>query len=466
MTGLHVQEIANAPDIERVFLTLSEGDTPFFLDSALMGKGLGGISLLGSEPFVVISSRGREVTIREKGNSETLIADPIEALRKTLSRHRVSSPGASVPFPCGGVGFFAYEFGRQFESLPERVLDDLGFPEMFFAFYDYALVFDHVNDRTYAVGANVEKRSSGDLRKRVEARTRSIFEKCPSVQVPQVPPAQATITPDCNFTKSEYINAIERAKRYISAGDIYQVNLSQRFTVPVPEKPAALYLRLRDYNPAPFSAYLDFGEGAALSTSPERFMKLTGRRAETRPIKGTMPRREGDLDFNRAMREKLLESEKDAAELAMIVDLERNDLGRVSEYGSVEVTRHREIEEYATVYHLVSTVESKLRPGEDALSLIRASFPGGSITGAPKIRAMEIIDELEPTARSVYTGSIGYLGFDGNMDMNIAIRTTLVKSGRAYFQFGGGIVADSDPESEYEETLHKGKAIFRALGAS
>jgi para-aminobenzoate synthetase component 1 len=243
------------------------------------------------------------------------------------------------------------------------------------------------------------------------------------------------------------------------------VNLSQRFETGLAVPPAELYRRLRQANPAPFAAYLALdGEGAAvLSSSPERFLKVVGRRVETRPIKGTRPRGRTEGD-DRRLADELLASPKDSAELTMIVDLERNDLGRVCDYGSVVVAEHKAIEAYASVFHLVSTVEGTLHGGHDLVDLVKATFPGGSITGAPKIRAMEIIDELEPTQRSVYTGSIGYIGLDGAMDLNIAIRTILVRDGRAYFQVGGGIVADSEPAAEYQETLDKGRRLFAALG--
>jgi para-aminobenzoate synthetase component 1 len=269
-----------------------------------------------------------------------------------------------------------------------------------------------------------------------------------------------------NFTKDKYLTAIRRAKAYIAAGDIYQVNLSQRFSGPLPVPPFDLYTRLRARNPAPFAAFLDFGEMQILSSSPERFLQVEARtrQVRTRPIKGTRPRGntpEQDADLGR----ELLLSEKDRAELVMIVDLERNDLGRVCETGSVHVPELMVLERDPTVHHLVSTVAGRLPPERNRMDLLRAMFPGGSITGAPKIRAMEIIAELEPTRRGVYTGSIGWLGFTGDMDLNIAIRTFVVRDGMAHFQVGGGIVADSDPEEEYEETLHKGRALMEALGS-
>jgi para-aminobenzoate synthetase component 1 len=270
--------------------------------------------------------------------------------------------------------------------------------------------------------------------------------------------------PRSNFTRDEYLCAVRRAKDYIAAGDIFQVNLSQRFESATDATPLDLYAALRAANPAPFAAYLPVDGGAILSSSPERFLRVAGRHVETRPIKGTRPRRAGDDAFNERMRRELLASAKDRAELTMIVDLERNDLGRVCSYGSVRVTEPIVLEEYPTVFHLVTTVEGDLHEGRGLVDLLKAAFPGGSITGAPKIRAMEIIDELEPTRRSVYTGAIGYIGLDGSADLNIAIRTILLAQGRALLQVGGGIVADSDPEAEYQETLDKARALVQALG--
>jgi para-aminobenzoate synthetase component 1 len=265
-----------------------------------------------------------------------------------------------------------------------------------------------------------------------------------------------------NFTKDEYLDAVRKAKEYIAAGDIYQVNLSQRFSTGIDGDPFVLYRRLHRINPAPFGCFLDYGGVTVVGASPERFLRLRGRRVETRPMKGTRPRGKSP-DEDRYLKQELLNSRKDQAELVMIVDLERNDLGRVCDYGSVRVRTLRALETYATVFQTTASVLGRLRRDRDRIDLLRACFPGGSVTGAPKIRAMEIIEEIEPTRRGIYTGSIGYLDFGGNLDMNIAIRTMVCKNGRVYFQVGGGIVADSDPEEEYEETLVKSKALIEAL---
>ncbi len=255
---------------------------------------------------------------------------------------------------------------------------------------------------------------------------------------------------------------MEKARQYIIDGDIFEVNLSQRFETELDITPYELYQRLRRINPAPFASYLDFDEVKVVGTSPERFLRVCGDRVETRPIKGTRPRGKTPEEDQKLASE-LVKSVKDRAENMMIVDLERNDLGRVCCFGTVRVTELAILEVYPTVFHLTSTVVGRLRDGKNSIDLLKATFPGGSITGAPKVRAMEIIDELEPTRRSIYTGCIGYLGFNGDMDLNIVIRTLMVKGGRAYFQVGGAVVYDSDPESEYQETLDKAKALIKAL---
>ncbi|MFH1485142.1 MAG: aminodeoxychorismate synthase component I, partial [Chloroflexota bacterium] len=265
-----------------------------------------------------------------------------------------------------------------------------------------------------------------------------------------------------NFEHRAYIGAVERAREYICAGDIFQVNISQRFDAPLSIPPYDLYRELRAINPAPFACYLNLDEVAVVSSSPERFLRLSGDRVETRPIKGTRPRGKTPSE-DELMAQQLAASAKDKAEHVMIVDLERNDIGRVCRYGTVRVGELMALEKYATVFHLTSTVEGRLRREKGRIDLLKACFPGGSITGAPKVRSMEIIEELEPTKRSVYTGSIGYLSFSGDMDLNIAIRTILMTQGRAYFQVGGAIVYDSEPEAEYQETLDKAKALIQAV---
>ena len=435
---------------------------PFFLDSALKMPRIGRYSMLGSEPFLVMTSRGQDIQITKDGHTLTEDGNPFHTLRDllatwTLPRH------TDVPFVGGAVGYLSYDLGHFIERLPCTTVDDIGLPELHMALHDTALVYDHHEERAWIVAAELDV--SG--RDPAEMRASRLMERLLAS-----PPPSPSVTEEnqsgeirCNFTKEEYLRAVQRAKDYIAAGDIFQVNLSRRFETTLTLPPDELYLKLRAINPAPMAAYFAFDNCAVVSASPERFIKVRGRHAETRPIKGTRQRGADDVE-DCALAEELLASEKDNAELAMIVDLERNDLGRVCSYGSVQVTEERVLESFPTVHHLVATVEGELHEGHDLVGLLRATFPGGSITGAPKIRSMEIIDELEPTRRSLYTGAIGYLGFDGSMDTNIVIRTFLIKGQKAYFQAGGGIVADSDLTGEYDETTHKARALLQAVSGN
>lgn len=423
---------------------------PALLESAQHNVPFGRWSVLCWNPFKRVTCRGRSVEVEElrSGTRRVTEEDPFRVLSREFEPIRTAAPGGfEVPFAGGAVGYFSYDLRHRIERLPHRVARDVPIPEFILCFYDSALVFDHRRGVTTWVG--------------MQGAEPALPEPASS--------APASVEPvrlESNFTPADYLSAVGRAKDYIAAGDIFQVNLSQRFSGDCPSNGLAVYSRLRRINPAPFAAYLRYPGFEVMSSSPERFLLVEGDRVTTRPIKGTRPRREGDPAFNRAMRRELQGSGKDHAELTMIVDLERNDLGRVCRYGTVQVEEHAAIEEYPTVFHLVSTVAGDLyRARHDEFSLVRATFPGGSITGAPKIRAMEIVEELEPHARGVYTGAIGYVSCHGRMDLNIAIRTLVRANERVYAQVGGGIVADSDPVLEYEETLHKGRALFQALNA-
>jgi len=427
----------------------------FFLDSRLPDGRLGRFSFLGADPVLVASAKGRSLLLRHHGSEQRSNGNPFSLLRDILDRHRIPPAPSPVPFVGGLVGFLAYDLCHFVERLPRTAADDIDLPDMHFGLYDHIAAYDHLAEQWYAASLRGEQGIA-----RIDAL---LANAEPDTRFAHLPASAQPIA--ANFSRDAYLRAIRRAKDYIAAGDIFQVNLSQRFQTSVALPPPELYRRLRQANPAPFAAYIALEEcaGAVLSSSPERFLKVAHGRVETRPIKGTRPRAAApDEDARQAA--ELLASPKDAAELTMIVDLERNDLGRVCDYGSVVVTEHKTLEAYASVFHLVSTVEGRLHKTRDLVDLLKASFPGGSITGAPKVRAMEIIDELEPTQRSVYTGSIGYIGLDGAADLNIAIRTILMHQGRAFFQVGGGIVADSDPPAEYQETLDKGQRLFQALG--
>lgn len=444
----------------QAFQSLLDRPYSFFLDSGLGRERLGRYSFLGADPFLRLTSRGSQVSLWEEGRAQHFQANPFDALEQALSRYHIKVAGSPVPFVGGAVGYLAYDLGRTLERLPTRAGDDLLLPELYMCFYDAVLAFDHQEGRAYAIAPELPGRPPSAERL---CRLIELAREAARRPVPQPPNYPATSSLVSNFTHGGYLQAVERAREYIAAGDIFQVNLSQRFEAAWPYPAPDLYLKLRAINPAPFAAYLGYPEVAVVSASPERFLRLQGDRAETRPIKGTRPRGR-DPAQDAALARQLEGSAKDRAEHIMIVDLERNDLGRVCGYGTVKVSELMALETYATVFHLTSTVEGRLRPGKGPLDLIRACFPGGSITGAPKVRAMEIVEELEPTRRSVYTGSIGYIGFDGQMDLNIAIRTILVTRGRACFQVGGAVVYDSDPEAEYQETCDKARALVRALG--
>ncbi|MDW8344318.1 MAG: aminodeoxychorismate synthase component I [Verrucomicrobiae bacterium] len=355
------------------------------------------------------------------GGKSLLAAEPVRVFRAKGERDTFSRLARELAdFSGYAIGYFGYDLKNQLERLPARAVDDLGLPDCWFGFYDEVMVAP------------------------AEPATPASASEAPL-------PAQWTEA----ASEKAFLAAVEKAKEYIAAGDIYQVNLSRRFECAVNVPSPVLYERLRAANPAPYAAYLDIGEAQILSSSPECFLRMRGREVITRPIKGTRPRQDDPME--------LLQSPKDQAELLMITDLERNDLGRVCEFGSVHVPELRRVETYATVHHLVATVAGRLREGVSHLDCVRACFPGGSITGAPKIRAMEIIDELEPVARGVYCGAIGYFGPNGESEFNIAIRTVVVKNGRAYFHAGAGIVADSDPAAEHVEVLAKARGMMEAL---
>ena len=413
--------------------------SPFRLDSCPGFGTLSRYSFYGEHPFLTIRAWGNRIELIRDGEVEQQTGDPFDMLRMILDTYRVDDDAAASPLQHGGmIGYLGYGLRRWIERVPENARDDLGLPDLWFGCYRDIRTLTHPPDKEVAPD--------------------------PVTQMLSISPE---IRHTSNYTREEYLDAVRRIKDYITAGDIYQVNLSQRFSFPLAESASDLYGRLCSLNPAPFAAYIDCGDFHVVSASPERFLHYdpVSRRVETRPIKGTRPRgRTSEED--RALADALLRSDKDSAEHIMIVDLERNDLGRVCETGSVHVSELRTLERHPTVWHLVSTVAGRLRSDFDRIDLLRATFPGGSITGAPKIRAMEIIDELEPTARGIYTGAIGYLGFDGTMDLNITIRTIVVQGGIAYVYVGGGIVADSDPVEEYHETLDKARALIWALTAS
>lgn len=438
------------------------------LESSLKVGKMGRYSFVAWDPFLVVKSTGNTITVNFAGREKKITTDPLDYINMLFRRYAVHYRRDHTPFIGGAIGYFGYELKNQIEKLPQTATADLGFPEMYLAFYDWALTIDEFSKRAYMSVINFDSGLLGPLERKMKARRKAIMdilEKPTASEPEQSGGAVVAENLVSNFTQEEYVAAVGRVKEYIAAGDIYQVNLSQRFSADLHCSPQAFYAKLNEMNPAPYSAFLYFDDKAVVCSSPERFLTKRGAEIETRPIKGTRPRGETP-ERDAELGAELLAAEKDNAELAMIVDLERNDLGKVCEFGSVIVEKAAELEMFPTVYHLVATVTGQVRSNVNIAELLKATFPGGSITGAPKIRAMEIIDELEPSCRSVYTGAIGYLGFNGDLDLNIVIRTSLFENGKIYFQVGGGIVADSSPEAEYQETLDKAHATIKTLNLS
>ena len=462
-----VEEVKTKFDAPRCFDALAARPHSFFLDSGMDPEKLGRYSFMGSDPFLVLRSRGDRVSLVRDGVEEIRQGNPFDILGELLEACSLDGSETGLPFTGGAVGYLSYDLCHFIERLHASAVDDLQLPECYFGFYDAIAAFDHLENRAYVVSTGLPEEDAGRRQRRAQERLRELKETImnPPPSPPIATPSGDGVVLRANFSREGYLEAVATAREYICAGDIFEVNLSQRFEAELDIPPYDLYRRLRGINPAPFASYFNFDGVSIVGASPERFLKVRGDGVETRPIKGTRPRGRTPRE-DKALADELMASIKDRAENIMIVDLERNDLGRVCRYGTVNVTELAELETFPTVFHRTSTVVGRLGEGKNRIDLLKATFPGGSITGAPKVRSMEIIDELEPTRRSVYTGSLGYLGFDGNMDLDIVIRTMIIKGGRAYFQMGGGIVYDSEPQAEYLETLDKGRAIFRALTQS
>lgn len=438
-----------------VFEAISRGENCFFLDSSLNHSGsLGRYSYLGMDPFCLLETKGRE---------------PFTELRELLEKYKIPPQKNAPAFLGGAVGYLTYDLGFLLEKrLTRKSTDDLGIPDCFFGFYNSVVAIDHLRKSLHICTLGFPEKNSSTGKTLCESNFKKIYALL-SKGLSGKTGSKENKKGDAgklqsNFSRGDYIAAVKKAKEYIKAGDIYQVNLSQRFQAETDLSGWQIYKRLRSLSPSYFSAFLDCGNRQIISSSPERFLRLKGDIATTRPMKGTRPRFKNKTKDQKCKRE-LLGSEKDKAELLMIVDLERNDLGRVCYYDSIKVEALRELEVYNTVFQTTSTVSGKLHKDKDRIDLLRACFPGGSITGCPKIRAMEIIDALEPHSRSIYTGCLGYLSFSGDMDFNILIRSILKMQNRLYFGVGGGIVADSEPQAEYEETLIKARGMMQAINA-
>lgn len=462
-----VEELIPPPDPEAAFTRFAEREHCVFFDSARRDPRLGRYSFLTAEPF--------EFLRYDVGD-----ADALGRLEQSLARFRAETNRELPPFQGGAAGLLSYDLGRQFEKIPAPRLDEFQTPVLAVGLYDVVLAWDHVANRAWLVSQGFPELDDAKRRERAAARLQHFRELLTTKSHLSVTSGSAgvrqlergSLAPQfpiagwpgltSNFTREDYLRTVARAVEYVCAGDIFQVNFAQRLLYPAVDDPRALYVRMRQRNAATFAGYLDLGDQQIVSASPERFLSVFDRQVEARPIKGTRRRtRRPEADLFAG--DDLIQSEKDRAENVMIVDLLRNDLSQVCDDESVQVTQLCRLEIYEFVQHLVSAVRGTLRPGLGPTAALRAAFPGGSITGAPKIRAMEIIAELEPTARGAYCGSLAYLGFDGAMDASILIRTVTAARGWWQMPVGGGITAQSDPEREYEETWHKAEGMLRAL---
>lgn len=447
-----VHELSPIPDPAAVCAALEGLPYRIFFDSAELEGKYARYSFVAADPERVIVSKGGCTEVRQRGGDIESSGDglkPLAAMRGMLEKFPEAVAGLP-PFQGGLAGYIGYEFGSALESIEPLNPDDLEIPDLCFGMYDTVFAWDHFANRAWLISHATERQN--------------FFVKHLDVPVTPGAASNAGSPPlaSSSLSREDYRRAIEAIREYIAAGDIFQANFAQRFEAPLHAAPWELYLALRAKNPAPFACYFEAGEVTVISASPERFIRLTGNRAETRPIKGTRPRNDSPVS-DRKSSEELIASVKDNAEHVMIVDVLRNDFSRVCVPGTVKVEDLASLESHPTVHHLVSTISGELQSGRDAIDLLLASIPGGSITGAPKIRAMEIIAELEPVRRDVYCGCMAYLAAGGAMDSSIVIRTFLAKGDKVYFAAGGGIVADSDPDLEFEETMHKAAALFAAL---
>lgn len=442
---------------------MSQWDSPAFLESGPGFGPAGRWSILAARPVSFIEASGHLVRVRDRWTTHVVLANPLDVLGNLLSSRLdpFHPPAVDVhqpPFLGGYIGYLAYDLAPHIEVLPRKAPREGDFPDLWLGLYDTFVAIDLLRDTAEVWAVDLSGEGPHQNRLRADRWARELAG--PASFPPVAPPSLGSLRG--NLNRDAFLQRVRRALDYIAAGDIFQVNLAQRFMTTGSFEPFELYSSLKRLSPAPFAAYLSHGACSVISSSPELFYQSVSKQITTRPIKGTRPRgttAESDL---RNLQE-LRSSEKERAELAMIVDLERNDLGKVCQYGSVRVAQAWQIESYAQVHHQVATVQGTLRPDVASIDVVRAMFPGGSITGAPKIRAMQIIDELEPNRRGLYTGSIGYFTLGGDCAFNIAIRTMLAEADRVSFHVGGGIVADSDPAAEYEETLHKARGMIDAL---
>ncbi|MDD5136599.1 MAG: anthranilate synthase component I [Candidatus Omnitrophica bacterium] len=450
------------------YAKIDRGEYSFLLESVEGGERIARYSFLGSEPSLVFSNRGNKVTLREgKAVRNTIVMDPINELKKLLKTYRVVSVPGLPRFYGGFVGFLGYDMVRFMEKIPNKNADDLKIPDSVFMMTDTILIFDHVDHKIKVVSnAHITKdpaRAYAEAVRKIDRIVKDLKKTALAAKAHAKPkPHAKALNIRSNFARKEFEDVVRKAKEYIRKGDIIQVVPSQRFEVPVSAHPFQIYRALRSINPSPYMYYLKLGGFSLVGSSPEIMVRCEDGKVELRPIAGTRKRGKSEEEDGRLIRD-LLADPKERAEHIMLVDLGRNDVGRVCDYKSVKVSELMTIEKYSHVMHIVSDVSGTLARGKDAFDVVRAAFPAGTVTGAPKVRAMEIIDELENRRRKTYAGCVGYFSFSGNLDCCITIRTILIKDKVAYIQAGGGVVADSVPAHEYDETVNKARALVKAI---
>ncbi|TET53176.1 MAG: anthranilate synthase component I [Actinobacteria bacterium] len=448
------------------YMKLGENDYSFLLESVEGAERWARYSFLVDDPFLVINCKDGEALVEEEGKSRTEKGDPFAIVKRYISEFKPAELPELPPFQGGAVGFFSYDSIRYIEDIPKNAKQDLDFADATFMFANMILIFDHLKHKIKVViNAKIDD-EAGKVYKKATAKIKQLIEKMSNLQTAKAlsEPSEMPKDINSNIEKKDFIKAVDKVKEYIVNGDVIQVVLSQRFNVPLNGKhPFDIYRILRTLNPSPYMYYLNLKDIQLVGCSPEALVKVQSQTVTTRPIAGTR-RRGNDEAEDFAFEVELKNDEKEKAEHLMLLDLGRNDMGRVCMTGSIIVDEFMGIEKYSHVMHMVSSITGQLAKGKDAFDVIKALFPAGTVSGAPKIRAMEIIDELEPTLRGPYAGSVGYFGYNGNLDMAIAIRTIVIKDGQAYVQAGAGIVYDSDPELEYKECQNKARALLKALG--
>ena len=448
------------------------GNEPYscLLESIERGEQIGRYTFLGARPYMRVISQGDEITIERGKKRERRSGNIFQVLKELLRAHKPATIPGLPPFSAGAVGYFAYDVVRRLENIGERAKDDLHVPDCALMFFDRLLAFDHLRHQIHIIAtADVSEETPRRAYDRAVSDIAALEKKLSRGLRPadwqMNGAARNHLRVHAGSSRERFEKSVERAKEYIAAGDAFQVVLSQRLDFEPGVAPFHLYRALRTVNPSPYMYYLNLGDTCVIGSSPEMLVRVTGRKLEYRPIAGTRPRGANEGEDER-LAEEMRTDEKECAEHVMLVDLGRNDLGRVSDYGTVKVRDLMYVERYSHVMHLVSALEGKLREGLDAIDAFAACFPAGTLSGAPKVRAMQIIEELEPTRRGVYGGSVLYADFAGNLDSCIAIRTMLLKGKKAYLQAGAGIVADSDPAKEFEESMNKAQALLRAVEAA